>query len=234
MRRIPISRRRGIALVLLGVAATAGTVRAAATSPPTAQASHDTHDEEADCAVQFVEMMIPHHRQAADMGRLADTHARDARVRRLAEAIHVSQDREIAMMTRWLNSTAGAGSAHVTARGPASTMPGMLTTAELRALASARGEAFDTAYLRDMIRHHWGAVLMSEQALQAGVKRPVAAVAGDTVIIQRTEIVEMQRLLRSLETGVEVTPERFAQEMAKKPLVNPLEGSPAPACKASG
>ena len=224
-----------IGMVLIGVVAAAATSCSAAPSVPTALvASHASHDANrgagTDCGTQYVEMMIPHHRQAVEMGRLADSRAKDQRVRRLAEAIQVSQGREMSMMTNWLrNAGAGVGGHAATAR-PG--MPGVLTTAEMQGLQSAKGAGFDAAYLRGMIRHHWGAVLMSEHALRSGVKQPVGALAVDTAIMQRAEIVEMERLVRSLETGVEVTPERFARHLAKTPLVNPFEGSLLPDCAA--
>jgi uncharacterized protein (DUF305 family) len=205
------------------------------TSAPTASVvSHSSHDvnpaTDVDCAVEFIEMMIPHHSQAVEMGRLAHARGSDERVRRMAEVIQVSQDREISMMNEWLSGAAGGGSGRDRATG--STMPGLLTAAEMQALRTARREAFDMAYLRGMIRHHWGAVAMSEHALRSGLKRPVSAFATDTVITQRAEIIQMERLLRTLKTGAEVTTERLARDLAKTPLVNPLQGTAHPDCQA--
>jgi uncharacterized protein (DUF305 family) len=233
----PASRcsRRAVAFVVVSFAATTGMACTAETSVPAVSVtSHGSHDvkpaTDADCAFQFIEMMIPHHRQAVEMGRLARLRGSDRRVRRMAEVIQVSQGREVSRMSGWLSSAADGGSGLAGAAG--STMPGLLTTAEMQTLRIARGEAFDMAYLRGMIRHHWGAVAMSEHALRSGLKRPVSAFATETVITQRAEIVQMERLLRSLTTGAAVTPEQLARDLAKTPLVNPFEGSPHPACNA--
>jgi uncharacterized protein (DUF305 family) len=52
--------------------------------------------------VDFLAMMIPHHRGAVDMARLALIHGRDPLARRLAEEIIASQTAEIGAMSERL------------------------------------------------------------------------------------------------------------------------------------
>ncbi|MFI1111515.1 DUF305 domain-containing protein [Streptomyces physcomitrii] len=54
--------------------------------------------------VAFAQQMIPHHRQALEMSRLAATRAASPQVKRLAERIEKGQDPEIRTMSGWLRS----------------------------------------------------------------------------------------------------------------------------------
>jgi len=54
--------------------------------------------------VTFAQQMIPHHQQAVEMARLAQTRAGDREVQDLAADIEAAQDPEIETMTGWLDS----------------------------------------------------------------------------------------------------------------------------------
>jgi uncharacterized protein (DUF305 family) len=159
------------------------------------------------------------------MADLAPARAGSAAVRTLAARIRNAQQDEIATMRRWLRDrrqplpdaagAAGAPAAHRAhdhgaghaghggAAGPAerAPMPGMLTAAELRGLAAARGDEFDQRFLSSMIRHHRGAVSMVRQLLDspgAAQDETVFRFASDVNVDQTTEIARMQRLLATL------------------------------------
>ena len=77
-------------------------------------------------------------------------------------------------------------------------MPGMLTSAEMAALAEARGPAFDRLFLEGMIKHHEGALTMVKQLLAtpgAAQEPDVFAFASEVDADQRMEIDRMRAML---------------------------------------
>ncbi|MFJ6072654.1 DUF305 domain-containing protein [Streptomyces sp. NPDC093065] len=171
-----------------------------------AEAGENAHNAQ---DVAFAQGMIPHHRQALEMARLAADRSASAEVEDLAARIEKAQDPEIATMTGWLTawgeevpepmtSSAATGtmesmpgmdhSAH-------SDMPGMMDGEDMAKLAEASGRAFDTMFLTMMVEHHEGAVEMAGTEKAEGRHAPAKALADDIVTAQNAEITEMNRLL---------------------------------------
>lgn len=153
--------------------------------------------------VAFMQMMLPHHAQAIEMAALAERHAVDPRVRRLAGRIKAAQGPEITFMAAWLErqgvevptAADDPGEFDHAAHGHG-TMPGMLTDAQMQRLRDARGRAFDRLFLRHMIGHHAGAVEMAAVVAEEGSDLTVAEVAADVSVTQSTEIALMRQMLR--------------------------------------
>ena len=162
--------------------------------------------------VHFMTAMIGHHAQAIEMARLVPSRTENLPVRRLAERILNAQEDEIGTMQQWLRDRrkpvpepAAGGMAghdhHAMAHGT-SAMPGMLTAAQMRELAAARGVEFDRLFLTYMIQHHRGATAMVQQLFGtygAGQDETVFKFASDVNVDQETEIARMQRMLLALE-----------------------------------
>lgn len=166
--------------------------------------------------VRFMQGMIGHHAQALAMTVLIPDRTTRQDIRLLGQRIEVSQKDEIAMMKQWLKDRhqvpasdaqhdprAAAGhSMNMPGMAMSDTlMPGMLTTEQLADLARTNGDEFNKLFLRDMIRHHEGALAMvasllgtTGSAQEAEVFRFASEVDSD----QRAEIARMNALLDAL------------------------------------
>ncbi|MFD8543752.1 DUF305 domain-containing protein [Streptomyces sp. NPDC059649] len=176
-----------------------------------AGASAGTHNA---ADVTFAKGMIPHHRQAVAMADLAATRAGSADVKALAAAIKKAQDPEITKMSGWLKSwgekvpqdqdMAGMhGGTHGMegmpgmdhGEGAGEAMPGMMSAQEMATMKNATGKAFDTQFLKLMVKHHQGAVEMAGTERKQGAYGPAKKLAGDIITAQNAEIATMRKLL---------------------------------------
>jgi len=206
----------GAALLMAACAAcgtaTAQTTPAPAPAPTTAPAaSADTSRGGGEAAdARFMQGMIGHHAQALEMTRLVPTNTGNPGLQLIARRIDVSQRDEMATMRRWLQEHGHAVPAaehaghdmgamgHDMAGMQHESMPGMATPQELARLAAARGAEFDRLFLRLMIRHHQGALVMVERLLAtpgAGQDPQLFGFASDVDADQRAEIARMQQML---------------------------------------
>ncbi|MEU6428526.1 DUF305 domain-containing protein [Microbispora sp. NPDC046973] len=162
---------------------------APATSPA---AYHNDRD------IWFAQMMIPHHRQALEMAKLAEDRAAGGKVKELAKQIEAAQDPEIQTMTGWLESWGvqvpdedGMPMDHMDHG-----MPGMMSGEDMKKLEGLKGAAFDKAFLTMMIQHHEGAITMAKEEQGAGVYEPAKQMADAIIAGQSAEISTMRKLLQ--------------------------------------
>lgn len=173
--------------------------------------------------IRFMTGMISHHAQAIEMSRMAETHGASESVRTLASRIINAQQDEITTMGQWLRNRnqpvpAPGSTLHPTSdmghdmpdmpgMSSRAMMPGMLTTAQMQQLDSARGKDFDKLFLTGMIQHHRGAVAMVKELFGttgAGQDEAVFKFANDVNVDQTTEIARMQRMLAAIALGIQV------------------------------
>lgn len=153
--------------------------------------------------VMFAQMMIPHHEQAVVMADLAAGRAEDTQLLALAAEIKGAQDPEIELMASWLDQWGVprlSGDEAMMSHGSHG-MAGMLSEAQLDALASTDGSTFDALFAQYMIEHHEGAVAMAEEVLARGSHPAVAALAREIIVTQQKEIVQLRAFLSGAETG---------------------------------
>lgn len=153
----------------------------------------------------FVQMMVPHHRQALEMAALAPDRAASEEVLSLARRIDAAQAPEIWLMSQWLEAEgvdvpqAGDDPAEWDhgAHGHAG-MAGLLSPEEMAALIRAEGTDFDRLFLEGMIRHHDGAVQMAAEGMPESTDARVLELMEEVATGQAAEIARMERLLASL------------------------------------
>ena len=151
--------------------------------------------------VQFMQGMIKHHAQAVEMTALIDSRTKNKELHSLGARISRSQSDEINFMKRWL-AARGEPISHTMPHmhGPnhQMLMPGMLTAKQMNALRKAKGEQFDRLFLKGMIQHHNGALIMVKELFDtagAGQDAEVFNFASDVDSGQRAEIRVMQTML---------------------------------------
>ncbi|MEO8199797.1 MAG: DUF305 domain-containing protein [Gemmatimonadota bacterium] len=166
--------------------------------------------------VHFMTGMIGHHAQAILIAGWAPTHGASPSIVALCERIVSGQHDEIVLMQRWLRdrheavpagdtmSARMGGMDHSMAgmdHSGMDMMPGMLSPGQLAELDSARGPEFDRLFLKDMIQHHNGAIVMVNSLFGsqgAGEEEVIFRFASDVYADQTTEIDRMQKMLAGI------------------------------------
>lgn len=189
------------AITLAGCAGTSGSARAGATpgmgsggtgmssSSAPATAGHNAAD------TMFTQGMIPHHAQAVDMSDvMLKKQGLDGRITALATTIKAAQAPEIEKMTGWLNTW----NEPTQMAGGHSMGNGMMGDDDLKKLDAAQGTAAATLFLKQMITHHEGAVMMAKTEISQGRNADAIKLSKSIVASQEAEIQEMNTLLAGL------------------------------------
>jgi uncharacterized protein (DUF305 family) len=172
------------------------------TLPPTTKA---TLPPPSPADVKFMQGMIMHHAQAVEMTALIESHTQNNDLRSLGARISRSQSDEMKFMKRWLTvrGEPAAPAMHAMHGMDMSShqmmMPGMLTAKQMDTLKNAKGEEFDQLFLKGMIQHHNGALVMVKDLFDsagAGQDAELFNFASDVDSGQRAEIRIMQSMLR--------------------------------------
>jgi len=200
-------------LGLLSSGAAAGFVVANSQQGQALPASRDSQQPRSMRVDQhFIEMMIPHHRDAIAMADLALTRAKRPEVKRLAEAIKKDQAYEIQEMRTWYKqwygkeapapSMAGMGmgqgmmgNPQNQGQGAGSGMMGMgqgMMNMETDLAALKKASDFDKEFVRQMIPHHQMAVMMAQMASKRATRPEIRTLAQSIIKSQNAEIAQMQ------------------------------------------
>jgi uncharacterized protein (DUF305 family) len=160
--------------------------------------------------IEFMQGMIMHHAQAVEMTALLESRTENKDLRLLGARISQSQSDEMKFMKRWLESRGEPVSpslpgmsgmnmpGHDMSSHHHALMPGMLTQKQMDALRKAKGSEFDQLFLRGMIQHHSGALMMVKDLFDtagAGQDAELFNFATDVDSGQRAEIKIMQTML---------------------------------------
>ena len=167
----------------------------------TATTYANTRYSEAD--VMFMQHMLLHHDQALQMADLVADRTQNSETIDNAKKIKLTQEDEIAFMREWLASHGEKADDPAMHRGHdmSAMMPGMLTAAQMKSLAAAKGPEFDRMFLELMIEHHQGAVTMAQNLFaKSGTAYDPALYefVNELISDQNAEITRMTTQLSSL------------------------------------
>ena len=149
--------------------------------------------------LHFIDMMIMHHQEAAEMADLAKTKSANPKVKAFATKTAADQQKDIGTLQAHRNHWY-AGKPIMDPATMESTMksmhPGMNMNMEetRRSLRAATGGAFDRLFLDTMIHHHMMGVDMAKEATNKAEHSELKDFARTAVTKQTAEIAEMNRL----------------------------------------
>ena len=151
--------------------------------------------EEADPQQAFLQSMVPHHRSAVDMAKVAETEARTEFVKNLASDITRTQTEEIGQMgqihQRMFDAPLKPDMGAHMALGLSAQEAGM---DHMDGASKIRGKKpFDRAFVDEMIPHHEGATRMAEAVLAETDDPQLRGLGEGIIAAQRREIAEMER-----------------------------------------
>jgi len=159
--------------------------------------------------VEFMQGMIMHHAQAVEMTALIESRTQNKELRLLGARVSHSQSEEIKFMKRWLEARgeptelpmpkmSGMDMPGMDMSKHEMLMPGMLTAKQMEALRNAKGVEFDRLFLKGMIQHHGGALIMVKDLYDTAGAGQDAVLFNFTTDIdsgQRAEIRIMQAMI---------------------------------------
>lgn len=152
-------------------------------SPNVAQAPFD---------VQFLDTMSQHHRDGIKMMEMAVDKAQSPKIKSDAKKMMEDQQVEIDDMQTLKGKIQPDAAEAINMQ-----LPGMMHM-DMSKLEKNSGASFDHAYLHAMIKHHQGAVKMSNLALQKSQNPEVRAKAQMMHDMQKHEIADMKKMAKTL------------------------------------
>lgn len=193
-----MTRNRKNVIFFVGLAVTAvGLIAVIAFSSGT----HHAVETGSGVDLAFALEMVPHHQDAVEMAKVAQTKAQRPAIRSLADDIITAQSREISALQSINRRLASDGSQpaelldggeHSMSMG--TTMDNNGNAMSLLALAALRNaDPFDQAFIDAMIPHHQVAILMAREVLSRGADPEVRTVASAVIEAQSREITQMNK-----------------------------------------
>lgn len=141
----------------------------------------------------FIANMIAHHQGAVDMAKLAQTNAKHQELKNMANDIVTAQTSEINNMKAWQTqwgypASSGEMMMDHSAMGMEDTNAGMMNQ-----LNGKTGDAFDRAFLEQMIMHHQSAINMAAPGETNAQHQEVKDLTTAIITTQTKEIQQMRQ-----------------------------------------
>jgi uncharacterized protein (DUF305 family) len=179
--------------LIMGIAVSAVIIAACGDNGTSSTASAASQFNNADAT--FAQNMIPHHQQAVEMAGLALDPKAGASVKTkdIATRTQHEQGSEITMMRTVIQAW---GRSEMSADMGGMNMPGMMSTADMTALAKLNGAQFDRSWAQAMIKHHQGAIEMATTVKKTGNNSQARTLADRIIATQSAAITELQTLTK--------------------------------------
>jgi uncharacterized protein (DUF305 family) len=203
-RRIAGPRRLALGLVV-ALSALALFWSPATAQPPVSDFVPDRR--QAQLEQDFLMGMVPHHRGAIMMSRMALEKATRPELKELAQKVISEQEMEVQLMTNYLRDWYGMTPPAGDMMSPEmmremdmpmmhGTMPSMeAMMRQMQALQTKTGSDFDVAYMSALAEHHAMAAMMASSVLVGGYHGDLYKLAARIVKDQGEEIVQLQEWL---------------------------------------
>ncbi len=142
----------------------------------------------------FISAMIPHHRSAIDMAKVAQQKAEHPEIKKLAGEIISAQQKEIDQMQAWYEQWYGTDQIpEMDDEMMGRMMPGMdMHDMGMEAEDLEDAKPFDRAFIDAMIPHHESAVIMAQHALEQAKRPEIKQLAKEIISGQQKEIGKMK------------------------------------------
>ena len=141
---------------------------------------------------QFLAMMVAHHQGAVDMAEAEIEAGTNPKVKAVARTVVTSQEKEIAQMTAWYKALYGEDVPPISDDDMG--MAGMMGMSGMSPDAITASANPDQAFLRMMIPHHAGALMMADMVLNGDPSADVKQLAETIIADQSEEIAQLQAL----------------------------------------
>lgn len=214
-------QRRLVVARCLSVMAVAGALVMSGCGSDDSSSSTTPSDKGNGTDLAFVNDMIPHHKSAVVMAKIAQQRSQRAEIKGLADDIVASQTTEISQMQK-IAAVLKADGVQPGSLGVAEHEMGM--SGDEASLETA--EPFDREFIDMMIPHHQGAIRMARIELSKGSSAEAKKLAQAIVDAQTREIGDMNDWRKRLYGAV--SPAGGVPVAAEKPAAEkPAEGMPA-------
>lgn len=182
---------------------------AGGSTPAAAALDHSAHNHEVGPAgrtydLRWLDAMVQHHTGALRMSEFVFDIGQPG-VGALAKQIWRDQAQEIKAMGQWRKAWVPEAPVYPVALksgGDPNSMEGLerMSAAQIQAMrmmsSTPTRENRVSWFLEGMIAHHGGALVMAHDALNKSTNPTIRRLARDIIVAQRTEIIELRRMLR--------------------------------------
>jgi uncharacterized protein (DUF305 family) len=153
---------------------------------------------DADFDLRFIDAMTPHHQGAVVMAKEAQQKSKRPEIQTLAADIIKAQDTELNQMKQWRqtwypNASAEPIAYNAQMKHSMPMSPDQKAAMMMSVNLGPADDQFDRRFLKAMIPHHDGAVMMAEDALKKSTRPEIQKLAQDIIRSQTAEIQLMKQ-----------------------------------------